>query len=182
MAGRRTSFKIPGLTAWVDNIKNTVSQETARDIVKDLQYLGPWYSGEFAENWVVRLGQTSIGATKKRPNSFNFLNPDAAIPNSKPGGRDAMPGPAGGVPRPKGRKSIFYTIGNRMEYRNIALDLVPGRFDKNKRNTAPQDWYVLYTEGGLLRRRLEQSTQRVANLPKISGFKGTGTTRGELGL
>ena len=25
-----------------------------------------------------------------------------------------------------------------MEYRNIANDLVPGRFDKNKRNTAPK--------------------------------------------
>ena len=185
---RRTSFRLPGLTTWVENIKNELSQETAREIVKDLQYLGPWYSGEFGKNWVVRAGQTSIGATKKRPNSFNFLNPDADTPNSKPlddegkPSRSAMPGPAGGVPRPKGRKSIFYTIGNRMEYRNIALDLVPGRFDKNKRNTAPQDWYVLYAEGGLLRKRLEQSTQRVANLPKISGFKGTGTIRGELGL
>ena len=117
MAGRRLyqkSFKIPGLTAWVDNIKNTVSQETARDIVKDLQFLGPWYSGEFARNWEVKLGQTSIGATKERTAFFRLPTGQTT---TKPGGREAMPGPNGGVPRPQGRKSIFYTIGNTMEYR-----------------------------------------------------------------
>ena len=181
MAGRRTSFKIPGLTAWVDNIKNELSQETAREIVKDLQFLGPWYSGEFAKNWVVKSGQTSVGATKERT-AFFRLPPGETT--TKPGGRNAMPGPLNGVPRARGRKSIFYTIGNQMKYRNIALDLEPDkpRFRPGVNNTAGQDWYVLYVEGGFLRRRLEQSTQRVANLPKISGFKGTGTIRGELGI
>jgi hypothetical protein len=181
---RRTTFKIPGLQTWVENIKNEVSQETAREIVKDLQFLGPWYSGDFGKNWVVKSGITSIGATKDRRPGFEFLTPDAAIPNSKPGSSQAqMPGPVGGVPRPKGRKSINYTIGNRMKYRNIAMDLVPGRFDKAKRNTAPQDWYVMYVEGGLLRKRLEQSTNRVANLPKIKGFNGgnLGAVRSQLG-
>ena len=70
---RRTSIKIPGLTAWVDNIKNTVSQETARDIVKDLQFLGPWYSGEFAKNWVVKSGQTTSQQRKTAPPTSNFL-------------------------------------------------------------------------------------------------------------
>ena len=181
MAGRRTSFKIPGLTAWVDNIKNTVSQETARDIVKDLQFLGPWYSGEFSRNWTVKLGQTSIGATKERNPKSWFKLPPGQI-TTKPGGRDQMPGPISGVPRPQGRKSIFYTIGNPMKYRNIAMDLEPGRWDPSKNNTAGQDWFLLYVESGLLRRRLEQSTQRVANLPKIKGFKGLKDTRGELGL
>ena len=181
---RRTTFEIPGLQTWVENIKNEVSQETAREMVKDLQFLGPWYSGDFGNNWVVKLGKTSIGATKKRRASFSFLTPDAPIPNSKPGTTQAqMPGPVGGVPRARGRKSINYTIGNRMEYRNIAMDLVPGRVEDGKRNTAPQDWYVLYVEGGLLRKRLEQSTNRVANLPKIKGFNGgnLGAVRSQLG-
>ena len=91
MAGRRTSFKIPGLTAWVDNIKNELSQETAREIVKDLQFLGPWYSGEFAKNWVVKSGQTSVGATKERT-AFFRLPPGETT--TKPGGRNAMPGPS----------------------------------------------------------------------------------------
>ena len=133
---------------------------------------------------MVRLGDvTIIGATKERPNSFNLVNPNAAIVEQK---NQAVvmqcPVLPEASPAPKGRKSIFYTIGNRMKYRNIALDLVPGRFDKNKRNTAPQDWYVLYAEGGLLRKRLEQNTQRVQGADKISGFKNLGTIRGELGL
>ena len=184
---RRTTFKIPGLQTWVENIKNEVSQEAAREIVKDLQFLGPWYSGDFGKNWVVKPGITSIGATKKRRSSFRFLTPDAPIPNSKPGTTQAqMPGPVGGVPRARGRKSINYTIGNRMEYRNIAMDLVPGRFDKAKRNTAIQDWYVLYVEGASgasLRRRLEVSTNRVANLPKIKGtfrYKNLTSTLGSV--
>jgi hypothetical protein len=37
-------------------------------------------------------------------------------------------------------------------------------------------------EGNLLRRRLEQSTNRVANLPTIKGFKGLGSVRSEVGL
>lgn len=185
---RRTTFKIPGLSTWVENIKNEVSQETARDIVKDLQWLGPWYSGDFGNNWVVRSGKTSIGATRERRTGFSFLNADANIPNSKPGtSRDQMPGPAGGVPRARGRKSIDYTIGNRMKYRNIAMDLEPGRVaepgQKPKNNTAGQDWYILYVEGGLLKARLQQSTNRVANLPKIKGFNGgnLGNVRKQLG-
>ena len=177
---RRTSLKLPGLTAWVENIKNTVSQETAREIVKDLQFLGPWYSGEFAKNWVVRAGQTSIGATKNRA----YFRLPAGTNTTKPGGRENMPGPLNGVPRPQGRKSIFYTIDNQMKYRRIAMDLDPQkpRFVPGRNNTAGQDWYILYVEGGLLRRRLEQETKRVANLPKIKGFKGTLTTRRELGI
>jgi hypothetical protein len=184
---RRTTFKLPGVRAWVENIKNEVSQDTAREIVKDLQFLGPWYSGDFGNNWVVKSGITSIGATKKRRPDFEFLTPNAALPNSKPGTVQAqMPGPAGGVPRARGRKSINYTIGNRMEYRNIAMDLVPGRFDKAKRNTAIQDWFVLYVEGASgasLRRRLEVSTNRVANLPKIKGtfrYKNLTSTLGSV--
>ena len=185
---RRTTFKIPGLQTWVENIKNEVSQETAREIVKDLQWLGPWYSGDFGNNWVVKSGITTIGATKDRRPGFELSVPNARLPNSKPAGSNssAMPGPAGGVPRPKGRKSINYTIGNRMKYRNIAMDLVPGRFDKNKRNTAIQDWYILYVEGvgGVsLRRRLEVSTNRVANLSKIKGtfrYKNLTSTLGSV--
>ena len=185
MPGRTTSFKLTGIRKYVDNIKNTVSQETARDIVKDLQFLGPWYSGEFSTNWVVRLGDVTIGATKERKPASWYETGQYGIVATKPASRDAMPGPDGGVPRPKGRKSIIYTIGNRMKYRNIAMDLVPGRFGKGKNNTAGQDWYLLYADGanGLLARRIRQNTQRaVQGADKISGFKNLGKIRGELGL
>ena len=181
---RQTSFKLPGIRKYVDNIKNTVSEQTALDIVKDLQFLGPWYSGEFSTNWVVRLGDVSIPATKKRSPSWYDIGQYGVVAE-KPSGRNAMPGPAGGVPKAKGRKSIVYTIGNRMEYRNIAMDLVPGRFDADKKNTAGQDWYLLYADGtnGLLNKRIAQNTKRaVKGLNRVSGFKGLGTIRGELGI
>ena len=63
-----------------------------------------------------------------------------------------MPGPAGGVPRARGRKSIDYTIGNRMKYRNIAMDLEPGGLragQKPKNNTA--GWDILYVRAAYLR-------------------------------
>ena len=186
MPGRTTTFKLTGIRKYVDNIKNTVSQETARDIVKDLQFLGPWYSGEFATNWVVRLGETRIGATKERSPASWYTTGRYGVVAQKPGPRSAdQPGPAGGVPRPQGRKSIIYTIGNRMKYRNIAMDLVPGRFKPGKTNTAGQDWYLLYVEGtdGLLKRRIEQNTQRaVQGADRISGFENLGKIRGELGI
>ena len=72
-----------------------------------------------------------------------------------------------------------------MKYRNIAMDLVPGRFKPGKTNTAGQDWYLLYVEGtdGLLKRRIEQNTQRaVQGADRISGFENLGKIRGELGI
>ena len=186
MPGRTTSFKLTGIRKYVDNIKNTVSQETARDIVKDLQAIGPWYSGEFATNWVVRLGAVTISASKERSPASWYTTGQYGFVAEKPGPNSKdQPGPKGGVPRPQGRKSIIYTIGNPMKYRNIAMDLVPGRFDKGKANTAGQDWYLLYVDGtnGLLKRRIEQNTQRaVQGAEKISGFKNLGVIRRELGI
>ena len=146
----------PRPAAWIDNIKNELSQETARDIVKDLN----------TRPLVQRRIRRKLGGAP-RPNQHQPQRNDQApnhqtereIPNN-PGGRDAMPGPAGGVPRPKAANQSS-TQSATVTRPNIALDLVPDRFDKNKRNT-PQDWYVLYAEGGLLRRRLERY-QAVAN-------------------
>ena len=183
---RTSTFKLTGIRKYVDNIKNTVSEQTALDIVKDLQVLGPWYSGNFATNWVVRLGEVRIAATRTREPESWWTKEKYGVVASKPGNTSAsMPGPAGGVPRAKGRKSIVYTIGNRMAYRNIAMDLEPGRFDKNKQNTAGQDWYLLYADGpnSLLNRRLAQNTARaIKGADRISGFKNLGVIRAEVGL
>jgi hypothetical protein len=58
-----------------------------------------------------------------------------------------------------------------MVYRDIAMDLVPGRIQGGGRETAEQDWYRTYVEGGNLRLTLQQTTNRVANDPKIKGFR-----------
>ena len=63
---------------------------------------------------------------------------------------------------PTGTKTM--TIGNVMEYRNIALDLEPGRTPKDG-NTAPQDWYVQYTQGGDMAKALERATGIASKKP-----------------
>jgi len=155
---RRTSFKLPGLRTWVDNIKNEVSQKAAEQIVIDLKDIGPYWTGTFEESWVVRPGDVRIQGTRKAGERTPFAKPRKITPVK--------------VAKPTGRESVFFTIGNTTEYRNVALDLVPGRIKSGGNETAPQDWFRTYVEGGNLRLTLEQVTDRVAQDPKIRGFKG----------
>ena len=157
---RRTSFKLPGFTTWVDNIKNTVSQEAAEQIVNDLKEVGPYWSGDFESAWVVKSGETRIAANRQ---------PSGERPQT-PRTRQVTPVSA---PRAQGRKSTEYTIGNEMAYRNVAMDLEPGRIKGGGNETAEQDWYRTYVEGGNLRLTLQQATDRAAKDPKIRGFKSS---------
>jgi len=161
---RRTTFKLPGLRTWVENIKNVVSEEAARQIVTDLKIEGPYWTGDFEEAWVVRPGDVTISATRQgvptRP-KFPYVRQLTPVT----------------IPKATGRKSISYTIGNSMIYRNIALDLVPGRIKGGGNETADQDWYAIYVEGSGtrtagLREALRLATERTASQPRIRGFRG----------
>ena len=59
---RKTNIKIPGLNAWIDNIKNELSENAARDIVIDLKIAGPYWSGEFE----ARLGRQAWSDRRRR--------------------------------------------------------------------------------------------------------------------
>jgi len=159
---RKTNIKIPGLNAWIDNIKNELSENAARDIVIDLKIAGPYWSGEFESNWVVKRGSVGVGATKESqfgvfPERRTRTITDVTIPPAK------------------GRKDITYSISNQMVYRNIALDLEPGRLRKSGElsysDQPAQDWYVKYLQTEL-RSRLEKTTGKVARLPGIRNFRG----------
>ena len=156
---RRTGFKLPGLRTWVDNIKNEVSQKAAEQIVLDLKEIGPYWTGTFEESWVVRPGDVRIPATTRAVERTPFPKPRRVNPIK--------------VDKPTGRKSVFFTIGNTTQYRNVALDLLPGRIKAGGNETAPQDWFRTYVEGGNLRLTLQQVTKRTAQDPKIRGFKGS---------
>ena len=159
---RRTGFKLPGLRTWVDNIKNEVSQKAAEQIVLDLKEIGPYWTGTFEESWEVRPGDVRIQATTRAGERTPFPKPRRVNPIK--------------ADKPTGRKSVFFTIGNTTEYRDVALDLVPGRVKAlgpaGGNETAPQDWFRTYVEGGNLRLTLQQVTKRTAQDPKIRGFKG----------
>ena len=159
---RKTNIKIPGLNAWVDNIKNELSENAARDIVIDLKIAGPYWSGEFEANWVVKRGATGVAASK--PSSYG------EFPERKPRTITDVT-----IPPASGRGSITYSIANQMEYRDIALDLKPGRLNQSGQlsysDQPAQDWYVKYVQTQL-RTRLEKTTGKVARLPKIRNFRG----------
>ena len=159
---RTTNIKIPGLNAYIDAIKNELSENAARDIVIDLKIAGPYWSGEFEANWVVRRGATGVGANKK--SSFE------EVPKRKP--RDITDVT---IPPATGRKDITYSISNRMIYRDVALDLVSGRLNESGKRSytgqPAQDWYVTYAQTKL-RGRLEKTTGKVARLPRFKNFKG----------
>ena len=172
MASRK--FKLPGFSAYLEKIKQVTAKEAATRIVGELVFLGPWYSGEFAKNWVVRVGDKRIPATvePQQPRPFQRTT------------RRALPAPV--VPSLRGtgaKKAVGYTIGNLMTYRNIAMDLEPGRlFNESgaqiaRTSSAPQDWYRTYIEGGSLKDTLSAAVNAAAANPKIKGFKSSATGR-----
>ena len=60
-----------------------------------------------------------------------------------------------------------FTIGNRAKYRDYAMDLlIPGRFETDKNNTADQDWYIRYVQGGGMKQALERAPASPANPPR----------------
>jgi hypothetical protein len=162
MASRK--FKLPGFSEYLEEVTQVTAKEAATRIVGELVFLGPWYSGEFAKNWVVRTGDKRIPATVPAPDVF------VRTP------RETIPPPV--VPSLRGtgkKKNVGYTIGNRTIYRNVALDLVPGRTEKAREISAPQDWYRTYIEGGSLRDTLQAAVSAAAQNPRVKGFKSSKT-------
>jgi hypothetical protein len=106
---------------------------TAVKTVEELQRIGPYWDGYFYNAWDCVVGDVIIPADQQGERSF--------------GERGTKPPPdASFVPPADSTKG--YTIGNRMEYRRVAMDLEPGRIKGGGNETAPQDWYTNYFEGG----------------------------------
>ena len=162
MASRK--FKLPGFSEYLEEVTQVTAREAATRIVGELQFLSPWYSGEFAANWVVRVGDKRIVPTVSAKPSYQRTD------------RQALPAPV--VPSLRGtgsKKNVGYTIGNLTEYRNVAMDLVPGRVEEARQLSAPRDWYRTYIEGGSLTSALQAAVSTAAQNPRIRGFKRSNT-------
>ena len=106
-------FRLPGFREWVGEIQQVTARQAAQDIVNQLIFLGPWYSGQFARNWVARVGDVRIPATVEQG------------PVNKRASSERVPLPPVPSLRGTGRKKVVgYTIDNRTTYRRIAMDLV----------------------------------------------------------
>ena len=156
----KKSVFLTGATALLGDVSQATARLAAGKIVVDLVKIGPWYSGEFAESWVVKPGKTPIRATKE---------PKSPRPKAKTPRR-----PVGNIPFPatlRGSGYSSYVIGNQMTYRNVAMDLVPGRVERAAQLSAPRDWYRLYIEGGVMATSLKEAYQLAIDSPKVKGFK-----------
>lgn len=135
-----------------------MTRRAALNIVNDLQTKGPYWDGLFYNAWEVKAGDVTIPADQEgmmqrsktaqsKPTSGAFTLSD--IPEQRVDYRS--------VPQ--------LTIGNRMVYRDIALDLVPGRIKQEGGGTAPQDWYLTYYAGGEMDRAVGRAIKDTLNVP-----------------
>ena len=162
MARRGRNVKIPGFNRYLGEVSQVIAQEAARNITTELIREGPWYSGQFARNWAVKVGNVSIPATvgpednrRERTSRGNVKAP--TIPSLRGTGKN---------------KNVGYTIDNRTTYRRIAMDLVPGRTEGAKEISAERDWYRKYVEAGPLKGALAEAVAAASKNPKVRGFKG----------
>ena len=148
------------LNRLVPDLRKALSQattETAHDVTLDLKMKGPYWDGVFEKSWEIRAGEASIPASV----------PGKMPPSKKNQPREitAPEVPAIGEQNLKG-----FTIGNRTEYREIAMDLEPGRLKGENTaygGTAEQDWFSIYMEGSLVDDTIRAAVDRTM---KKAGF------------
>jgi hypothetical protein len=120
------------------------ARNAALQVVNDLQIDGPYWDGLFYNAWEVRAGDVNIPADLQGYPSRG-QRADSAEQHPKVGAFRLEDIPDQRVDY---RKVPSLTIGNRMEYRDVAMDLVPdskGVFRGDKpRRTADRDWYTNY--------------------------------------
>ena len=164
---RRTNIRTGGMVTWVSNIKNEISEELAKQIVRDLKTEGPYWTGQFEEAWRVKKGNVDIAATEAPFLSYEERMEYGPVP---------FPGPSNVfIPPAKGRATQTYSIGNITTYRDIAMDLEPdarGIFRKDKSGrTADPDWYLNYMQNTIYG-VIQRVTNRVASQSSIKNYKG----------
>ena len=111
-------------------------EQATTTVVRDLQIAGPYWTGFFSDMWQVNVGKTAVKANIRsmetvpdKPKARKYI--DVYVPES---------------PNLQG-----YTIGNRAEYRLLAMDIEKdtskkprGRSAPNARLTAEPDWFDKY--------------------------------------
>ena len=131
-------------------------RKAALAVVNDLQVLGPYWDGYFHDAWEVREGDVEIPADQEGKKLTRQPKADA---NSADFKISDIPERRGGLRYDS--KPLVLTIGNRMNYRDIAMDLVPdakGEYRYERAGaTAEQDWYVKYYAGGPMDQRVGEA-------------------------
>ena len=154
------------LEAYANGVTEAIHAEAAVDIVASLKYFGPYWTGEFQDNWVILKGDSRA---KRRPS-------EQTSRNKKPKNLT----PVRSVPLVKYTGGKFrFSIDNEMKYTPYALDLLPidtpdgpmtrGMFP-GQTSILGNDWYRQYVQGGYLKEDLERAGFKIANNPKVKGY------------
>jgi hypothetical protein len=122
---------------------------TAVSTIEQLQEIGPYWDGYFYNAWDCLVGDVNIPADQEGSGK-DF------------GERGTKPPPDGSFVPPADIKK-GYTIGNRMQYRAVAMDLVPGRIKGGGNETAVQDWYTKHFTG--------KENMKITRKATTDGFK-----------
>ena len=139
---------------WLNKVTDEILIESATQVVEDLKVDGPNFSGEFEDNWVVLPGKTDINGTKKSGTRPKVARAPRVTKTA--------------IPKPRNNQ---LTIGNRMEYKLIAQDLVPGRIKEGGTGSANQDWYSLYL-ARKINNSLKEGVERASQNREIRNYKG----------
>ena len=165
---RRLDLDFGDLKTYISNVSSETAEKAAEAITTQLKIKGPYWTGEFEEAWEVALGKDIPASTPRKD-----TRPLKEILADGPKPRQLTKLEAGvDFPSAPSDPIVQYTIGNRMEYRDVALDLQEGRIKGGGRETADQDWYVTYIQAGGLETTLALATNRVSKDPKIKNYRG----------
>ena len=155
---------------YINRISSTLAEKAVEDITTQLKIRGPYWSGEFEGAWEVTDGKAipadiaPNGTMEERiaagpqPPQITKLKAGVDFPNA---------------PKKTAATTVIkYNIDNRMTYREVAKDMRSGRIKKGGRETAKQDWYINYIQGGGLATTIQLATGKTSQDPKIKNFKG----------
>lgn len=130
----------------------------AQNISQGVREAGPYWTGQFYENWIVEAGQNGIPVmlkdqtTRDENNVVEYKGKKYPEEGDKPAATPAYVQPPADL---KG-----YVIGNVMDYREEAMDLKPGYRDYANTLTAKRDWFVNYTKGSDMQKDLREAVQK----------------------
>ena len=153
-------------------------QQSAVEIANQLIDRSPRWTEEFADNWKINLGDTPV--VKNMPTA---RIDDGTAPAERKFSSKTAPN----IKKPPRSYLKGYTIGNTMEYAEVAQDLVPGpttrssssnpsfRYERtgNPPRTgfdrrAPKNWFTKYARGSILAFDIQEAFEDVMT---SQGFK-----------
>ena len=149
---------------YLREVSRVTAKKAAYKITRQLKQIGPTWTGQFEESWVIKPGDVNIPATDPP-----ILDKQEKLQGWADGSLPVTPRVTPfDVPEPQtDKEGSRLTIGNTAEYRDIAMDLVPGRTPKPG-NTARADWFLIYVMGRVVEREIASAVREAER--ELRGF------------